>query len=544
MAKYVLVSDFTLVYNYRNFPLLDFLPCAPSDAIPRAAYNYLKGSPTPALPNGQAAYAPYSIRKLEAALIAHNPADDIAVPHPDFIEDFIDEDTEVIGVSTMDPLGLGPLTMSYSVLFSSDSSPWIRNEWYDLMARLNRARKGKKAKLLVGGPGVWEFTMLPEEFSKSGADYAFQGEADDIAHLLFSQIAQGKLDHNIFYEGYMSFDENFRRFYRPDSRFISRRPGGRSAPTLDEIPLIMKPTMKGLSEIMRGCGIGCDFCEVTLRPLRYYSPEHVAQEVLVNAEAGQTNAWLHTDEVFAYKHGPLYQPNEEALVELFKAVMNVPGIITTNPTHGRISIPAAFPDLIAKLSEIMKAGPSNWIGIQVGIETGSDRLAKIHMPNKTLPLRVGSDGSWAQIVYDGTRNFNEHFWRPAFTVQVGQDEELPEDNWDTVALINKMSCAEVEGRPFEFTATPMQHVPLGVLRSRRFSHEMLTESQLAVYYASYRHLAKMASRDAMRDSHGNPFARLATAGMIRFGGWVMMKYVEKICKDRGLDIDKVKRYGI
>ncbi|MEM3671131.1 MAG: radical SAM protein [Thermoprotei archaeon] len=544
MAKYVLVSDSTLIYNYRNFPLLDFLPCAPSDAVPRAVYSFLKGSASPPLPNGQLMFAPYSVRKLEAALLAHYPEKDVAVPHPDLIEKFIDEDTEVIGVSTMDPLGLGPLTMSYSVLFSSDSSPWVREEWYELMQRLNRARRGTKAKLLIGGPGVWEFTMLPSEFSKTGADYAYQGEVEDVVHLLFQQVAEGKFDHNVFYEGYMSFDESFRKFFKGDERFITRRPGGRPAPGLEDVPMIMKPTMKGLSEIMRGCGIGCDFCEVTLRPLRYYSPERVAQEVMVNARAGHTNAWMQTDEVFAYKHGPLYKPNEEALIELFKTVLSVPGILTSNPTHGRISIPAAYPDLIRRLSEVMRAGPSNWIGIQVGVETGSDRLAKIHMPNKTLPLRVGSDGSWKDIVWEGTKNFNRYYWRPAFTVQVGQDEEIPEDNWDTVALINKMSESEVDSRPFEFTVTPMQHVPLGVLRSRNFSTDMLDESQLAVYYASYRHLAKMAARDAMRDSHGNPLARIATASMIRFGGWVMMKYVEKVCKDHGLDVEKVKRYGL
>jgi len=87
-------------------------------------------------------------------------------------------------------------------------------------------------------------------------------------------------------------------------------------------------------------------------------------------------------------------------------------------------------------------------------------------------------------------------------------------------------------------------VPLGVIKSQSFNPAMLDESQLAVYYASYRHLAKMAKRDAVRDSKGNFIARMGTAGIISFGGWVMMKVVESICKKRGVDIEKVKRYGL
>ena len=47
--------------------------------------------------------------------------------------------------------------------------------------------------------------------------------------------------------------------------------------SLDEIPEIVEPTMHGMIEVMRGCGRGCKFCDVTLRSLRYYSPEKVVK---------------------------------------------------------------------------------------------------------------------------------------------------------------------------------------------------------------------------------------------------------------------------
>ncbi len=502
----------------------------------------MKGKP-PKSEKGRASVAPYSIRKLEAALLERYSEDEVVVPHDDYIEEFIKEDTEIIGVYTMDPLGLGPLTMSYAVLFGDISKPWVRVEFESLIRRINRAREGKKAKLVVGGPGVWEFTILPEVLDELNIDLAFQGEADDIICDLFEDISEDTIGRGYF-GGYQSFDDRFKRVWVAHEKFITRNFSGKQYPNLEDIPLIRNPAIKGLSEVMRGCGIGCDFCEVTLRPLRYYSVEMVMKEVEVNSRAGYTNAWLHSDEIFAYKHGPHFTPNEEALLELFRSVTKVKGIKTTNPTHGRISIPAAYPDLIRKLSEVMRAGPNHWIGVQVGLETGSDRLALKHMPNKTLPLRIGPDGSWQEIVTEGVRNMNKYYWRPAFTVQVGQMEETDEDNWETVALINRLSNMEVEGRPSEFTVTPMQNMPLGRIKSKDYSPEMLTQAQLAVYYASYRHLMKMAQRDAMKDSKGNIVKRTAIASILNVGAWALLYFIERICKKKGLDIEKVKRYGL
>jgi len=297
-------------------------------------------------------------------------------------------------------------------------------------------------------------------------------------------------------------------------------------------------------EVMRGCGIGCDFCEVTLRPLRYYPPEAVAKEVAVNAANGYTNAWLQTDEVFAYKHGPHFQPNPEALQELFTAAISVKGIEHSNPTHGRISIPCGYPEMISRITSIVRAGPSHWVGLQVGLETGSERLAAVHMPNKTLPLRIGPDGSWQEIVLGGLANLNRAFWRPAFTVQVGQAGETPEDNWETVALVNRMSEQTAQGRRSEFTVTPMQNVPLGLIKSRAFHADMLDESQLAVYYACYRHLFKMVSRDSMRDSKGNVVEKAMVSLVLGVGSFGLLHYIEGLCKKRGVDIEKVKRYGL
>ena len=549
MAKYVLISDDTLIYDFRDFPLLDFLPCAPTYAVPNSVYKFLKGKISPPVDNGRLLYAPYGLRKIEAALLKKNPVSDVVVAHQDHLDKFIKDDTEIIGVNTMDPFGLGPTTMSYHALYESykkghEIDAYVRRDWEALVEKINSLRIGKKAKLIVGGAGVWEYMLLPEEIEKHKVDYLFQGEIDDVVADLFEQISNNSVDTNMFSHSYITYDDNFRRTVQDDPKFLSRGKGLKTFPSLDSIPSIVNPTTKGLTEAMRGCGIGCDFCEVTLRELRYYPIDKIMEEIKVNVEKGHVGqAWIHSDEIFAYKHFPRYVPNEEALLEMFTAIMSIKGVVRTNPTHGRISIPAAYPEMMQKLSKVMKAGPRNWIGIQVGLETGSDSLALKHMPAKTLPLKIGSDGTYQEIVWKGAYNMNKAYWRPAFTVQVGQKEETDEDNWETVALINRLSNSVYDNKPFEFTVTPLLNVPLGRIKSKKMD-ATLTNSMLAVYYASYRHLAKMSTRDAVKDSKGNLLVKTGTAGIIGVGGYLMMKAVERIAARNNVDLEKVKTYGI
>jgi radical SAM superfamily enzyme YgiQ (UPF0313 family) len=540
MAKYVLISDTTLSNEFRNFPLLDFLPCVPSNIIPSSIYNNLKGRPPPAV-NGRASKAPYPVRKVESALLMENDEVDVVIPHEYYIEEFIGPDTEVIGVSTMDPFGIGPLTLSFPVFFGINNSPYVKQEFELLIHRINRARKKTGAKLILGGPGVWEAMVFPEELDRLNIDYAFQGEADDIACVLFKEIVEESFSNNIICKGFQTFDRSFHKIHLSDEKFLSRAQISKQFPKIEEIPEIRNPSIKGLGEVMRGCGIGCDFCEVTLRPLRYYPPEKVKREVAVNARGGCTNAWLQSDEIFAYEHLKNFIPNIEALEELFSAVISVKGLSRTNPTHGRISVPAAFPSLISRLSRVIRAGPTNFIGIQVGLETGSERLAQIHMPRKALPLKIGVDGTWKEIIWNGTHNLNLHYWRPAFTVQVGQKDETSDDNWETVELINGLSNADTLGRPFEFSVTPVQNVPLGLLKNQQFSQLTPDESQMAVYYASYRHLARVATRNLAAKNGRSSILQLGTATVIAFGGWLTYEYMRRICRKRGLDTDKVDR---
>lgn len=54
----------------------------------------------------------------------------------------------------------------------------------------------------------------------------------------------------------------------------------------------------------------------------------------------------------------------------------------------------------------------------------------------------------------------------------------------------------------------------------------------------------MAVRDGFRNTHGNVFSRVGTGSIISIGGELMLKVVERVAKKNGVDLEKVKRYGI
>src|SRR5437899_7964766 len=151
-----------------------------------------------------------------------------------------------------------------------------------------------------------------------------------------------------------------------------------TAPTVDKIPKILGPTMHAMNEVMRGCGRGCEFCEVTLRRPRYFPFDYIGDEIAMNTKVGQSSIQLHSDDIFLYnlENWKTMEPNEDAVKDLFRFVMEQPGVSHCYPTHGTVSAAVSNPDLIRDISTIVHAGPNKWVGIQSGIETGSPSLSR------------------------------------------------------------------------------------------------------------------------------------------------------------------------
>src|SRR5216117_2590998 len=261
-------------------------------------------------------------------------------------------------------------------------------------------------------------------------------------------------------------------------------------PKLEDIPDIVSPTVHGLVEVMRGCGRNCQFCEPNLRIAKYYPRDKIEREIAVNRKIGNPNVWVHSEDIFLYKLEDKrgFMPNHDAVVDLFDNVMSQKGITYANPTHGTTAPAWADPELIRDISETVRKGTKRHIGIQSGLETGSSELIKRYMPLKVKPF---SPDEWPDVIYNGTRIFNENYWFPAYTIIVGLPGETTEDAVETVRLIDRMEHGlhKEIGDMAHFTVTPLSFVPLGVLKKSGFYNidDQIEEARFWVIYRCWRH---------------------------------------------------------
>ncbi|MGA7368075.1 MAG: radical SAM protein [Nitrososphaeraceae archaeon] len=566
--KIVLTADRTLMSPYRGISLASFFGCAPAidtKRDPALLYYKIMGQQmTPRILfdficnpigniNGVAKYAPYGLRKVESSLIRDGYSrEDVVVAHPDYVEKFIGPETQVVGTYEMDPLGMGPVTMT----FTFGRKYMSYDEFYcrELHRRISRAKKenGSNAKVVVGASGTWQYNYDPAKIEEYGIYGIVEGdlggigpEIDGAGGSFFDALMAGDFETaNPFKKS--KFKVEIKEYDRPERKYHGRFIHYWDEPSVDEIPDIINPSMHGMVEVMRGCGRGCKFCDVTLRPLRYYPVEKVQKEIQVNMKyGGAKNAWVHSDDIFVYGLNPRttknMEPNREALEELFKGIMDT-GIEHCNPTHGTLAGAIANERLVPNISKIIRSSPNNHIGIQCGFETGSTRLIGKYADRKLAPFRPNE---WHWVVKHGVKTLNESYWVPAFTLIMGlNNDETPEDSWETIQLIHELETEQPDSR---FTVTPLTFVPIGLLEKSEFFdiNNTMDPPKLGVMYKTWQHNFKYGIQKFMRKvGRDNPMKNLFFAGLARSLGGVPLNAMERFARKKGPEhemvIEKIK----
>ncbi|MGE5705947.1 MAG: B12-binding domain-containing radical SAM protein, partial [Nitrososphaerales archaeon] len=549
--KVVLSADRTLMSSYRGISLASFFGCAPAIDNSRTKesfwYYILKNQVTPRVLfdficnpighiNGIANYAPYGLRKVEASLLrdGYKP-EDVVVAHPDHIDKFIGPETQVVGTYEMDPLGMGPVTMTFTYGRKTMSYDEFYNRELHMKINSAKAKNGSKAKVVVGASGTWQYNYDPAKIEEYGIYGIVEGdlggigpEIDGAGGSFFDALINGDLETaNPFKKN--KFKVEIKEFSKNDRKYHSRFIHYSDEPSVDEIPNIVHPSMHGMIEVMRGCGRGCKFCDVTLRPLRYYPVEKVQKEIEINMKyGGLKNAWIQSDDIFVYGLNPRttknMQPNREAIEELFKGIMDT-GIEHTNPTHGTLAGAIADERLIPNISRIIKSGPDNFIGIQCGFETGSIRLIGKYADRKLAPFKPSE---WHWVVKEGVKTLNEHYWVPAFTLIMGLDNnETIDDSWETIRLIHEL---EQEQPDSKFTVTPLTFVPIGLLEKSDFFDigNTMDAGKLGVMYKTWQHNFSHGIQKFMsKVGRDNPIKNTFFSGLAKTLGVIPLSSMEK-----------------
>ena len=372
--------------------------------------------------DGSARYMPAGARVLEASLLRRFPASDIVCCYPDDVDRFIGPDTRIVAVSTHNPLGVTFAAGVYTSIFGTSKQPINSHYARDLFSRIKHSAWRRHYQVIVGGSGGWQITQT-NTFDELGVDCVVEGrsEAEETMALFERALAGERLPAQV-------------DVAHPVSR--------------DGILFPDKRTTFGVVEMTTGCGRRCQFCVPDLNPQIDLPKDKILAAVRANVRDGNRQISLATEDMFIWGQvhtgTPFYFPNREALLDLYAAVVDTPGVEQHVLSHATIAPAVVDPILIQSLSDTLlgkspihvpylSSHPQHKALVPlIGLETGSVRLARQIMPSKGVPFPIEE---WPSIVVRGLEVLNANNWFPAMTLIVGSPGETDDDVRATLDLI-------------------------------------------------------------------------------------------------------------
>ncbi len=424
----VLTGGTALMSDYGGSPLWGFASALPGEFFPPFLDEKL--FPTHGDAEGRVPFAPYALSKVESILLRNGlNRDQVVVADSRRLENVIGRRTKVLGLTTMDPLGVsfgsGIIHLLMRFLgYKPKGRPYISDSFLRVLG--DSAVREHRPKLIVGGPAVWQFLDLspPEDL---GIDCLVEGEGEMVVPGLFHQALKG--------------EELPRVVHGPP-------------PPASEIPPIVTPSIGGLVEVTRGCGRGCKFCHPTLLSFRSLPLETIEKEVLLNLQHGAQEICLHSEEFFRYGVRGL-TPDPEQVEKLLRRVSHLvkdEALLNTDFTAAATVM--TRPEVVPLAAEYMTRG--QWNYIEMGIETPSPRLIMKVMPGKVLPFQPEEYGD---IVEQSIGLLNDHYWIVCATMITNMPGEEEEDIIAALDLVDRLKGlrALIHVLPF---------IPMGALRGK------------------------------------------------------------------------------
>jgi radical SAM superfamily enzyme YgiQ (UPF0313 family) len=491
--RIVLTADRSLMTNYRGNFLYGFIACGPYELVPEFVFDKLFcPSVETNKESGEVKVAQCGLRRIEGALLKEYNRKEIFLAHPEMLNKCIGPETKVVGINVMDPLGMAPVTTT----MSPEKLSYVAMKFKKMCASVIQLKKKYNFKVVVGGNGAWELAK-PDRMKIHGIDTVVIGEADELALDLFHDLEQGDAP------------ELLHTFVR----------------NIDNIPKIQGPTINSLIEAMRGCGRGCDFCDVNKRSKKDIPLSRLQEEAKINLNYGFDSIWLQSDEMLLYGcDNKDFFPNADAIIDLWSGLKAV-GANFVGTTHMTLSAVASSPALIKKLSQINDMENSGrWLATNLGIETVAPRMVKKHLGVKTKPFQPEE---WGSVVREGCKILNNNHWFPALTLIIGWPDETPDETQYTIDLIEDFKIMKMRG-----LVAPLLYQDFSEKNSMHFGN--LNEAQFTLFWKCWEHNLRVINDIIpiiIRNKSYGPPMKLFMASLIKVGTWAIMRYLRGLSKN-------------
>jgi radical SAM superfamily enzyme YgiQ (UPF0313 family) len=407
--------------------------------------------------DGRAGTAPAGLRVLEEVLAREFGRDKVVVCYPQQLAEFIGDSTRVVAISTHNPLGTTFAAGVYASIFGSSREPINALYAKRMFATIREARQQYTFSVILGGSGAWQIQET-DSMADFGIDTVVSGRAEsqDVIALFHGALAGMRLPARLDAD----HPHNARQLIVPETR-----------------------TSFGVIEMTTGCGRRCAFCQPDLNPRISVPKDAIMKAVAANVAAGNPQVSLATEDMFVWRTDeaglPFFVPNRKELLDLYRSIVEYPGVEQVTLSHATIAPALVDPDLIAELSEMLldkspirlssvSSHPENRaLAPLIGIETGSVRIARQIMAGKALPFDIKD---WPHIVLNGLEILNRNNWFPVCTLIIGSPGETDEDSMATLDLLY-----EAERRGLHCMWVPSIFTPL--VRTRMEDREGVRETQ-------------------------------------------------------------------
>ena len=412
-AKVVLTASAVEMSDFFGNPFAAFVGGFTKGPLPLWLLRKVLYPPTGHDGFGRVKCAPYGLRKVEAMLLENGfQESDVAVVHPSDLDAFVGSETKVVGISSMDPLGMGYVSKTYSSLVDG-GEPINAIEFRELMS--HPSIRKYKPKVVVGGFGAWQLERK-KLADRYGVDCVVIGGGEQATVEVFRKAVNG---------------ESLPRVVRVENNLES-----------NSLPEIRHAAVHGCVEISEGCGRNCQFCTPTMRKKHDVPIENVMKEVKVTVKEGCSSITLVTEDLFLYgAKDKRFIPNKEAVVKLVKTVASCRGVKSIQPSHSSLAPVVHNPDMVREVAEILiehhlyRYGSKPIVTSEVGVETGSVRLMRKYMARKMLPFKPEE---WKEIVAQSLGIMNDNDWYPLATLIIGLPDENEADVIETHELVDDL----------------------------------------------------------------------------------------------------------